>query len=90
MSKIEFKTKIIKISHVSLLTSFFLGFLFFTGLVQLKAYAQSIDEVIVTARQQSESILDVPATVQTFSSEEIENAAKWVFCWIWHIFSAVK
>ena len=55
MSKIEFKTKIIKISHVSLLTSFFLGLLFFTGLVQPKAFAQSIDEVIVTARQQSES-----------------------------------
>ena len=75
MSKIELKTKIIRCSYVSLSTTFFLGLLFFTSLVQPRAWAQSIDEVIVTARQQSESILDVPATVQTFSSEEIENAS---------------
>ena len=50
-----------------------LGLLFCASLVQ-HAFAQSIDEVIGTARQQSR-VLDVPATVQTFTSEEIENAS---------------
>lgn len=43
--------------------------------VSLPAFSQAIDEVIVTARQQSESMMEVPATVVAFSSEEIENAA---------------
>lgn len=43
--------------------------------ISLPAFSQAIDEVIVTARQQSESMMEVPATVVAFSSEEIENAA---------------
>ena len=75
MSKIELLTNIIKNSQVLQISNFILGLLFCASLVQHGAFAQSIDEVIVTARQQSESILDVPATVQTFTSEEIENAS---------------
>ncbi len=37
--------------------------------------SQTLEEIVVTARQQAESMMDVPATVTAFSSEDIENAA---------------
>ncbi len=65
-------------SYVSKLKSIALGVLaltVFSVMAPGKAISQAIDEVIVTARQQSESMMEVPATVAAFSAQEIENAA---------------
>ena len=44
-------------------------------LIPQSSISQAIEEVIVTARQQAESMMDVPASVTAFSSQEIENAS---------------
>ena len=38
------------------------------------ALGQEIEEIIVTARQRAESLQDVPASIQVFSTSRIENS----------------
>ena len=52
-----------------------LTFVLFASFASHTLFAQTLEEVVVTARQQAESMMDVPATVTAFSSEDIENAA---------------
>ena len=43
----------------------------------LPIYAQdTVEEVIVTARQRAESITDVPASIKAFSAQDIERAVR--------------
>ena len=50
-----------------------LTFVLFASFASHTLFAQTLEEVVVTARQQAESMMDVPATVTAFSSEDIEK-----------------
>lgn len=45
-----------------------------TVLTSMPVYAQSIDEIVVTARRQNESLRDVPASVSVITAESLERS----------------
>ena len=57
-------------THWFLLTAIVLG----AAYIATPAVGQEIEEIIVTARQRAESLQDVPAAIQVFTGQQIENS----------------